>query len=324
MTGIYAIHNIINDKYYIGQTKNIKERWMQHRSRLKCGTHENSHLQASYNKHGECNFEYLVIEECQVEHLDGREMYYIEKYDSYNNGYNQDKGGAGCRGYKHTEEEILKMRKIQNPKAVLQLDLNLKIVNEWISCSHAGKTTGFSARGIKACCERINRQKTIGGFYWVYKEEYENNTVDWEYYLNIQEAKPKRVSQYDLNMNLVRIWDSVFQAQKIGGYTSSEISAVCNYKRRKTHKGYIWRFTDSYTEEEYLKDCNTDFTKRPVVGAKILYQYDLDKNLIATYESVADAVRKTGFSKSSIQACLYGKREKSHGSIWLYDNLISQ
>jgi hypothetical protein len=177
----------------------------------------------------------------------------------------------------------------------------------------------LSTRGIKACCNRQNRQKTIGGFYWIYEEEYNNNTVDWNYYLNINESIPKRVSQFDLQMNLVKIWDSVYQSKIIGGYTASEVSAVCNH-RKKTHKGFVWRFTDEYTEEEYIKDCNTNFAKRPAVGAKEILRYDLYGNLIAKYESTTDAVRKTGFSKSSIQACLYGKQKFSHDSIWKYNN----
>lgn len=323
MTGIYAIHNIINDKYYIGQAKDIHLRWIQHRSRLKCQTHENLHLQAAYNKYGKENFEYLVVEECEEVQLNDKEIRYIEEYDSYYNGYNQDKGGVGCTGYKHTEEEIAKMRLIQNPKSVLQIDMNLNIVAEWVSCSHAGKTLGLSTRGIKACCNRVNHQKTIGGFYWIYKDEYVNNTVDWDYYLNINESKPKRVSQYDLHMNLITIWDSSYKAQTLGGYAASEISAVCNHKKR-TYKQCIWRFTDEYTDEDYVKDCNTNFTKRPSVGARTVYRYDLNRSLLDIYESLADAVRKTGFSRSSIQDCLYGKTSQSHNSIWSYDNLISQ
>lgn len=319
MIGIYMIRNKINNKVYIGQTIDIDNRWMQHRSRLKCENHENKHLQAAYNLYGKDAFEYVLLEECNEDELDEKEIFYIQYYDSYNTGYNKDFGGQGCKGYKHSEEEILKMRYIQNPKAILQLDTDLNIVNEWISCSHAGKTLGFSARGIKACCNRINRQKTIGGFYWVYKEEYENNTIDWDYYLNINEARPKRVSQFDLHMNLVKIWNSVYQSKIVGGYDASEVSAVCNHRKR-TYKGFVWRFTDEYTEEEYLKDCNTDFTKRPPVGAKEIFRYDLDGNLLAKYESTIDAVRKTGFSKSSIQACLYGKQEFSHDSIWKYNN----
>ena len=173
MVGIYMIRNKINNKVYIGQTINIDNRWMQHRSRLKCQSHENKHLQSAYDLYGKDAFEYILLEECEENELNDKEKFYIKYYDSYYSGYNQDFGGQGCSGYTHSEEEILKMRYIQNPKAILQLDKELNIVNEWISCSHAGKTLGFSARSIKACCNRENRQKTIGGFYWIYKTDYE-------------------------------------------------------------------------------------------------------------------------------------------------------
>ena len=35
MTGIYIIYNDINDKVYIGQSKNIQYRWYAHRSEVK-------------------------------------------------------------------------------------------------------------------------------------------------------------------------------------------------------------------------------------------------------------------------------------------------
>lgn len=319
MTGIYAIHNIINGKYYIGQARDIDYRWMQHRSRLKCGTHENKHLQASYNKYGKNAFEYFIVKECSKELLDEMEVLFIEQYDSYNNGYNQDKGGAGCKGYKHTEEEILKMRMIQNPRAVLQLDKDLNIVAEWVGCSHAAKTLKMSRRQIQACCDRVNRQKTVRGYYFIYKDEYENNTVDWNYYLNINQSMPKKVNQYDLNMNLIKTWDSIYSIQKECGYHGSEISSVCNYKK-KTYKQFVWRFRDEYTKEQYDIDCSTDFINRKGGNAKTVLRYDLDDNLIAIYKSLSDAVRQTGFSRSSIQQCLYGKTNKSHDSVWKYDN----
>ena len=243
MTGIYAIHNKINNKYYIGQTIDINQRWMQHRSRLKTGVHENKHLQSAYNLYGKDAFEYILIEECNKSELDEKEMYYIEKYNSYNNGYNSDKGGAGCKGYKHTEEEIIKMRQIQNPKSVLQLDMELNVVNEWMSCSHAGKTLGFAIRGIKACCNRINRQKTIGGYYWVYKEEYENGTVDWDYYLNINLYGKRKISRYDLNGNLIEKYESVAEAARQTGFSRTSIDTCLSGKRKSSHNS-IWKYDD--------------------------------------------------------------------------------
>ena len=56
--GIYKITNKVNGKFYIGSSNNIKRRWKYHKSNLRSGTHDNIHMQRSYDKHGEENFSY--------------------------------------------------------------------------------------------------------------------------------------------------------------------------------------------------------------------------------------------------------------------------
>lgn len=324
MTGIYAIHNTSTNKYYIGQAGDIKYRWIQHKSRLKCGTHENRHLQASYDLYGADNFEYFVVEECSKQDLDAKERMYICEYDSYYNGYNQDQGGAGCKGYKHTEE-LMKMRLIQNPKAVLQLDMNLNIVAEWVSCSHAGKTLGFSIRQIKACCNRENRQKTTKGFYFVYKEEYENNSIDWDYYLNINEERPIKVSQYDLNMNLVKVWDSLNSIKKETGWSAGTIINSCEHPNKTSHN-FVWRYTDQYTPEQYERDLHTKFKTTKSVVPVAVFQYTLSGEFIKKYASKQKAAQEVGLSASTIYNRCVCPVEKSKDYIFRYEtnNLISQ
>lgn len=45
-SGIYKITNIYSGKVYVGQSKNIFKRRMQHFSELERGTHKNAALQA--------------------------------------------------------------------------------------------------------------------------------------------------------------------------------------------------------------------------------------------------------------------------------------
>jgi len=96
MTGIYAIKNIINGKVYIGLSTDIMSRFTYHKWKLKKGTH-NAHLQASWDKYGSDNFIFIVLEECNKEELSDREIYYIDKFQSYNQekGYNFTLGGIG-------------------------------------------------------------------------------------------------------------------------------------------------------------------------------------------------------------------------------------
>ena len=78
MIGIYKITNLINNKIYIGSSKNLKKRLNDHFSYLKRNKHGNNHLQASYNKHGLNYFTTEIIEECDLTILIKREQYYID------------------------------------------------------------------------------------------------------------------------------------------------------------------------------------------------------------------------------------------------------
>lgn len=89
-SGIYQIKNTINDKLYIGQTKNFSNRKRSHLKSLGNGTHYNRYLQRSYNKYGRDCFVFEIIERCEVEILNTRERYWIRELQSeYNEkGYN--------------------------------------------------------------------------------------------------------------------------------------------------------------------------------------------------------------------------------------------
>lgn len=60
--GIYAIKNLTNNKQYVGSALNIERRWATHRSSLRHGKHPNQKLQRAYEKYGEENFSYTVLE----------------------------------------------------------------------------------------------------------------------------------------------------------------------------------------------------------------------------------------------------------------------
>ena len=76
-SGIYQIENKINSKVYIGSSNNIKRRWQKHKALLRHNKHPNSHLQAAWNKYGEDNFIFSIIELCNIDSLLDREQYFI-------------------------------------------------------------------------------------------------------------------------------------------------------------------------------------------------------------------------------------------------------
>ena len=91
--GIYKITNKENKLCYIGQAKKIRERWREH---MKCGlgidTPANNKLYQAMKQEGIDNFTFEMLEECTIENLDEKEAFYINLYNSYDYGYNSNRG----------------------------------------------------------------------------------------------------------------------------------------------------------------------------------------------------------------------------------------
>ena len=90
---IYKITNKVNGKSYIGQTRyTVEFRWRQHQHKK-----DNCYFHNAIHKYGVENFIVETIEECDVEDLNSREIFYIAKYNTFKDGYNLTIGGDGNR-----------------------------------------------------------------------------------------------------------------------------------------------------------------------------------------------------------------------------------
>lgn len=77
--GVYIIRNLVNGKCYIGSTvMTFEKRYSHHSSRLNLNKHKNKHLQNAWNKYGENNFEFDILEICEKENCIIREQYYLD------------------------------------------------------------------------------------------------------------------------------------------------------------------------------------------------------------------------------------------------------
>lgn len=129
-SNIYVFTNKINNKQYVGQSINIKERYKQH---FKDAKHDNLYFHNALNKYGEENFNFEVIEEnIPLNYVGEREKYWIAKLNTKTpNGYNLTDGGEGAFGYKHTEESKMKMSEIKKGKFThFQSDETRKKISE--------------------------------------------------------------------------------------------------------------------------------------------------------------------------------------------------
>lgn len=122
MSYIYKILNKVNGKFYIGSTVNIKNRKYQHIHLLKKGKHQNNILQRAWNKYGEENFEFIILEDdIKKEKQFEKEQEYFAILNPFPpNGYNIAtiaNGGGNNKGTNvstnvYSEEQILGVKKL--------------------------------------------------------------------------------------------------------------------------------------------------------------------------------------------------------------------
>ena len=87
--GIYQIRNTVNNKIYIGSAVNLKKRFNTHLNKLKTNIHENSKLQRAFDKYGEQNFIFEIIEFVEDKNkLLEHEQYWIDRFNIVKEGYN--------------------------------------------------------------------------------------------------------------------------------------------------------------------------------------------------------------------------------------------
>lgn len=88
-SGIYRFINFVTAKLYVGSAINLYRRRIEHIKELRANKHGNEYLQNAWNKYGEANFIFEVLELCEKPVLLDREQHWINKLNCVRpNGYN--------------------------------------------------------------------------------------------------------------------------------------------------------------------------------------------------------------------------------------------
>lgn len=119
--GIYMFQNVFNGHCYVGKTKDLQNRYWQHKHRRD----GEKQLYQAFDKYGFDNFNFIILEKYDIKPSDKvlseKEEYYINKYDCYKNGYNASKDSSG--GF-YSEEHKQKCCLILDQINEQQKDLN--------------------------------------------------------------------------------------------------------------------------------------------------------------------------------------------------------
>ena len=96
ISAIYKITNTITGDFYIGSSKNVKQRWASHKCPSTWKNCPNNPLYKDMQKYGVNKFVFEILAEVEIEHLKEKEQEFIEKLQpTYNdrnaNGRNIDR-----------------------------------------------------------------------------------------------------------------------------------------------------------------------------------------------------------------------------------------
>lgn len=283
MCGIYKIENLINGKIYIGKSIDIQKRF---RSHINDSFNENKssyeHLiHKAIRKYGVDNFSFDVIEQCDDNILNEREIYWISFYgccvlDGNDKGYNMTRGGDGS--------SYLDVNKI---KELWDDGLPINDIAEQLQCDRHSVS-----RHIK-CYENFN--------------EAENKKRKYNL---ISKSNSKPINQYDLDGELICQYESILDAsEKTGvGYRT-----ICSNIQGKSSSagGFQWTYQDDAPPGKHNVSGNG--YKVPIV------QLDSQYNFIKEFPSMKDAAQEVGLlCSSSLYYALKNKEKMIKGFHWMY------
>ena len=350
---IYMFTNKINGKMYIGQTIDETRRIRRH---LYAANHPDSTKNEgqpfvhALREFGFDNFDYAILERVSAENLnelrkilDEKECYYIELYDSINNGYNITRGGRGMLGYKLSEEAKVAISKRNQGRKLTES--HKKTIGEaakkmWENPEYRKYRSKIMSGennpmyGIRLCgslnhcygksmteeqkrkiseakkgkpghsMSESHKEKLRKLMTGIPKTDEHKRKISEALIGRICEDKRKPVIQYTKKGIFVKEWQCICDAQ-------TELNIVhiseCANRKRNYAGGFIWRY----------KDDKGSIVSTPKNQRRIALIDDSDC-ILQEFNSIKEAAVVLGINYSNIGNVLQGYQKRTKGFRFKY------
>ena len=286
LSGIYSITNIINNKVYIGSSKDIYGRWVQHKNTLNQNKHHNRYLQFAWNKYGEENFLFKIIELC-----DGKDLFVNEQkwYDFYNSGdekygYNLSKI-ARCPSYRATFDTL------KNGEQTITYEQFIKVI-------YYLENTNIS---IPKISKMLNApEKTIYQIY--FKEQYSDLTKN-KTFIQRSHNQNNILTEKQVLEIIERLKNDEFNSD-IAKDFGVNVNTIEDIRQHRT-----W----TYLTKDII--FNSIKGRKRSCNSKEIDIYDLFGNFIDTVKNARVAENKYGIPFRNVSQVCNGLKRQSHGYI---------
>lgn len=238
MIGIYRIKNKINGNCYYGSSKNIKNRWKKHYNQLKTNSHYNTILQRAWNKYGEENFVFEIVEECLLEELLSLEQKFLDIKPEYN--ISDKSSGGDCISKNPNKRKIIEnmSESVKHRYSIMSTEEKALLFSKPLD-----KNPNWKGGKSISYCEVCN--KTISGgskkcrVHMTYNRKLENNSFFGK--KHSEETKKKlsesRKGKKPSNIKPVKIGDieyeSLMEASRQTGISNTTILWRIKSKNKK-------------------------------------------------------------------------------------------
>lgn len=235
---IYKSTCVITNKVYIGQTTTfLGNRKGLHKHKALYENDIKNHFHNAIRKYGWENFTWEIIDYAQnFQQLNQKQKYWIQYYDSINNGYNILKGGQNI------EANTKKFLKACGSVPFLVYDIEGNFIGEFLNQSKFARQYNIAATHVSDMIK--DKMNYCNGYIILAKETFTKEKLKQRLQFAQKKSRKKRFIAINIKTKeQIGPFNSQRECVKILKFSSNHIGEVLSGKR-KTQEGYYFKYVE--------------------------------------------------------------------------------